>query len=199
MNHDLINENYKLIAPIASKIHQRLPNVDYDGLCSAGGEGLMQASKSYVSNRDTAFATWANHRIKGSMYDWIRQEYGTRLKRKPVFEQLDVDGHDSLIVKKDKEWHTDPRYYRYNPVTILTKLESWSYIVSRAALPCNRRKHNVGQRLIEAYYASSASMKEIAGDLGLSESRISQLHDYLVTRYAVLLSQGLMQYEVFYG
>lgn len=42
-------------------------------------------------------------------------------------------------------------------------------------------------------------MREISEELNLSESRISQIHDYLIKRFAVMVATGMISNEVFYG
>lgn len=56
-----------------------------DDLESAGREGLVDASRRYDPARGIAFATFAQHRIRGSMFDALRRE--TTLPRR-AFDRL---------------------------------------------------------------------------------------------------------------
>ena len=194
MNHDLVNSHYWLVQKVSKVVKRRFPrHIDINDIESAGGEGLMQASKTFDHTKGASFITFASHRITGAIYDWIRQEYGRKGRRKPlVFQQLET-GHDSPLVLKDKEWHKDPLYFKYDPFTVLSKIERWEYLKLRAHMGHRYRGRTAqGERLIDSYYASNASQAEIARDLAVSESRVSQMHAYLLQRYAVMLAEGIM-------
>lgn len=198
----LVNEHWKLVAPIARKLAKKFPKWVYlDDLISAGGEGLMQAAEKFDPKEGVLFKTFAAHRIRGAIWDWFRQEHGIRSKafRRGIsllpWDQLEP-GHDSPVVLKDNEWHKDPLYYKYDPDTLVSRADNWRFILGKAEGP--HRYHGRKEKaLIESYYGTNASMIEIAKDLNLSESRISQMHNYIIARYAVMISMGLLSEDVF--
>jgi RNA polymerase sigma factor for flagellar operon FliA len=195
--HDkLISENWYLLNAIARKVKKRVQcNISVDELVSAGSDGLWEAAKTFKKSLGFRFATFANHRIRGAMFDWIRVEFGTRKKHRlhfvPLEEQEEIDGYNTKIVVKDNEWHKDPAYFKYEPITVLTHQEIWENALKNSRTN-DRKKWRTAIKLIDAYYSSNASMREIATDLQLSESRISQLHNYIISRFAVMISLGIM-------
>jgi RNA polymerase sigma factor for flagellar operon FliA len=78
--------------------------------------------------------------------------------------QNDDIGHSWLASLADDDPETDPE-------TVLDKTETKVMLIEATeALPERER------RVVEAYYRHGRSMRDIAAELGVSESRISQLH-----------------------
>lgn len=194
-NEKLVSENWHLLKNVAKKVKKKVScNVSFDELVSAGSDGLWDAAKTFKKSLGFKFVTFARHRIRGAMFDWIRREFGTRRKHRINFvplETQEIDEYNNSLVVKDREWYKDPAYFRYEPITVLTKKETWEDALKNSRIN-DRFRWRQGIKLIDAYYTSNASMNEIADDLRLSESRISQLHNYIIARFAVMISLGIM-------
>ena len=70
----VVLEHLPLVKAIAVRVHENLPvHVDLDDLVHAGVLGLFDAATKYDPDKKVNFASYAKHRIKGSMLDSLRQ------------------------------------------------------------------------------------------------------------------------------
>ncbi len=70
----LVVEHRPLCRKIAVAVHKSLPvHVEIDDLESAGMMGLIDAARKYDSEKKVAFSTYANHRVRGAIFDYLRE------------------------------------------------------------------------------------------------------------------------------
>ena len=68
-------EYYTVVQKIAGRMARRLPpNVDKEELVQEGMIGLMDAHERYDRTLGVPFKAYAETRIQGSMYDWLRKQ-----------------------------------------------------------------------------------------------------------------------------
>jgi RNA polymerase sigma factor FliA len=68
-------EYYSVVQKIAGRMARRLPpNVDKEELVQEGMIGLMDAHERYDRTLGVPFKAYAETRIQGSMYDWLRKQ-----------------------------------------------------------------------------------------------------------------------------
>ncbi len=68
-------EYYTVVQKIAGRLVRRLPpNVDKEELVQEGMIGLMDAHERYDKSLGVPFKSYAETRIQGSMYDWLRKQ-----------------------------------------------------------------------------------------------------------------------------
>ena len=71
----LVMANLNLVKRVALHLKVRLPPfVEFDDLLQAGMVGLIEASRSYKSEKGTPFDGFARLRIKGAMIDHVRRQ-----------------------------------------------------------------------------------------------------------------------------
>jgi RNA polymerase sigma factor for flagellar operon FliA len=98
LRNELIENYYKLVSYIASKIHRGLPaHVSKDDLISHGTIGLMDAVEKFDPNKGVKFETYATTRIQGSILDELRASdwvpRSVRSKQKQIEKQrLELEG-----------------------------------------------------------------------------------------------------------
>ena len=88
-----ITEEHMLRArKIAGWWHRRMHfSLPFDDFLSAALLGLAQARKSYRPGRGASFLTFASHRMRGEILDWLRSEYilcDRRVGEAPVFFEI---------------------------------------------------------------------------------------------------------------
>lgn len=67
-----------LVRQIAKHIHIRMSHlIELDELVQWDSFGLLHAIKKYESNRNTTFKTYATYRIRGAMFDGLRDQDAT--------------------------------------------------------------------------------------------------------------------------
>ncbi|MFK5956207.1 MAG: sigma-70 family RNA polymerase sigma factor [Planctomycetota bacterium] len=165
-----------LVWYVVNRIKARLPvSVSEDELFAAGMYGLMRAARSYDPTRGAGFKTYAYHRIRGSILDDLRRlDFLPRSMRDRARKSgeeapsmvgipTDEDGHESLAAKSPdvESESSDMHDVLYREID---------------ALPDKMRI------VMSLYYRDEMKMREIGAKLGLTESRVSQIHSNAVTR-----------------
>ncbi len=70
----MVVEHLPLVRAIAIRVHENLPvHVELDDLVHAGIMGLVEASEKYNPEKQVAFSSYAKHRVKGAIFDSLRQ------------------------------------------------------------------------------------------------------------------------------
>jgi RNA polymerase sigma factor for flagellar operon FliA len=71
---DLAERHLPLVRSIAAKVRQGLPpQIELGDLVGYGTKGLMEAAERYDPGRGVAFSTFAYYRIRGAIYDGLRE------------------------------------------------------------------------------------------------------------------------------
>lgn len=168
VKQELLVAYLPFVRKIAAKLLTGLVHVifDSDDLCSYGAIGLITAIDKYSPDRGCHFTTFAASRVRGAMLDGIREmDHLSRSHRaavkaqqcEPVWVCHLSDELASRVAKSDVEFDG---------------LDFW-----RTMLRGLSRQERL---LLLMYYKEGRTMKEIGQSLGLCESRVSQLHTYLV-------------------
>lgn len=69
----LILSHLPQVELLARRQHRKRPQIELDDLISAGTIGLIQAVDRYDPSRNLKLKTFAEHRIRGAMLDYLRQ------------------------------------------------------------------------------------------------------------------------------
>src|SRR5438552_3641082 len=70
----LVDENLSFVRALAAQIKERLPRtIEYEELVSYGTQGLLEAAQRFDPSGGARFATFAYYRIRGAIYDGLRQ------------------------------------------------------------------------------------------------------------------------------
>ena len=165
-----------LVWYVVNRFRNRLPvSVSDDELFSAGMVGLMNASRSYDSSKGATFKTYAYHRIRGGILDDLRRlDFLPRTQREkakaagvdaPAFVTLPVDENgEEFLAAGEKEAECE-------------NMELMELIRNRIQdLPEKMRQ------VMTLYYSEGQRMRDIGEELGLTESRVSQIHTNAIQR-----------------
>lgn len=202
----LFNDHLEIASKVANSIARKLPyNVDRDELIQAGRIGLYDAAKRYKASRGVKFATFAVWRVRGEIMDWLRKQdsipRSVRIRqttrRKAEQSIIAQDGVATAeAVKAHLKWSdTDYRLSlpRHTHQMSIRSAEGESR-TANYDVPCVstdeiRLFENLdGVKglvrhlstdtfvLFYLYYWRGMTMRRIGEVLGVSESRISQMH-----------------------
>jgi RNA polymerase sigma factor for flagellar operon FliA len=69
----LILSHLPQVELLARRQHRKCPQIELDDLISAGTIGLIQAVDRYDPSRNLKLKTFAEHRIRGALMDYLRQ------------------------------------------------------------------------------------------------------------------------------
>ncbi len=182
----------KAIRYHARRIARGNPAVEEEDLYQVGAAAVVEYVRS--GRYDPGVATirtalWP--RIRGAMLDEVRvQSWVPRVE----VERMKATGDDAVKVVRFSEWHPsakvvgrnriDSTALRYDPPhhdpvpSDHPEAEFLSVVRGLCA-----GLSAVERRILVWYYVRSLSMLEIGGRLGLSESRVSQIHTGIMQRF----------------
>lgn len=191
LRNRLIEFYMPLVARQAKLVRAKSENaVELDFLSQAGVFGLMDAIEGFDVSRGLKFSSYATQRIRGSMLDEVRSfDWVPRLVRQSAAKakQLEKEGIEpppgqsrviAMVSSESEVFETDFAV----PVTIgdgLISREPPPFETSQKAdvLRLVTNGLNKHERLIVIlYYYEGQTMKEIGKQIGLTESRVCQIH-----------------------
>lgn len=154
---------------IASKAAWKNPAMSYDEAQAAAHEGLWMAAMRFDPSNGAKFVTYATRRIAGQINDYLRVLNGRHGQKDIGKVRLDhvVSGeHDQ---REQNGYSLLPQ-----PDTTAARLDAED--LWRVAM----RGMNKKERLIVIMHSRlGETMKTVGRHLGLSESRVSQMHSAL--------------------
>jgi RNA polymerase sigma factor for flagellar operon FliA len=188
-------ESYMPLVYYLAHRRRRLTGSELNELISAGAIGLLHAVERFDPGMGFKFSTYATRRIDGAMLDQLRQEApisrSTALvKRKIAAARTQVESRVGRRAREQevvRELGVEPTQYRaWERECVRAEVELSDQLVAppaeddrehdsewvRGALGRLRPSH---QKVIALAFYEGLSGKEIAGILGVSESRVSQL------------------------
>lgn len=207
----LVQEYLPLVKKIGLHLIAKLPpSVELDDLMQVGVIGLIQAGSSYDASRGASFSTYAGIRVKGAMLDevrrndWMPRSVQQNLRR--VGEAIGTlearhgrTVSDSEVAQELgvtlEEYRDQSRELSYCRLSSLD--DSPVGIESDEPDPLARLEDgSLKQQLVDAikslperealmmslYYGDELNLKEIGEVMGVSESRVSQIHGQALAR-----------------
>lgn len=147
--HALVLDHVYLAEKIAKSRKKKLTQVSYDELKSAAYLGLVEAAAHYNPQENDCFPAYAIWRIIGAVRDYLRElSWGPRSS--PV-KMVEVCVFEEHIFDQQ--------------------------IVDRAGFfeDVIRQLPTVNKTVLKLYYQEGMKIKEIASDLGVHQSRVSQI------------------------
>ena len=169
----LIERNLRLVAYIARKFENT--GIGIEDLISIGAIGLIKAVNTYRSDKNTKLATYASRCIENEILMVLRKNAGQR-SEVSIDEPLNTDwdgnelllsdvlGTDSDSIEKPLEDDVD-RDLLFTAITRLSERER-TIITMRFGLDGKRER----------------TQKEVADQLGISQSYISRLEKRIIDR-----------------
>jgi RNA polymerase sigma factor (sigma-70 family) len=184
-----ILQGLDLVNRIARRFQRRVPPcVTFDDLSSAGMVGLIHAVDRFDQTRGLRFKTYAQHRIWGAMQDFLRDEDPlSRTERKRVRDAspaLTATGYGNATANVSLD-DIHPR--------CLAAPNSTSFVV-RPELQAARCHLSAREnRVVTLLYDFGWQNREIAADLGVNESRISQIKQRAISKLRLQLRPGFVR------
>jgi RNA polymerase sigma factor for flagellar operon FliA len=188
------------------------PSVEVDDLIQAGMIGLLEAASHYAADRGASFETYAGIRIRGAMIDALRkQDWAPRSVHRKAREAMGairaIEGREGREAR-DAEIAaamgvTIEEYHRVLQDSLSCQLSSIddmseaAEIADRAADPLHETETGAlraataeaiaglperERMVMSMYYDDELNLREIGAVLGISESRVCQLHGQALIR-----------------
>ncbi|WOJ96625.1 RNA polymerase sigma factor FliA [Congregibacter brevis] len=192
--------------------------IELDDLMQVGLIGLLRARDSYDASQGASFATYAGIRVKGAMldeirtHDWLPRSVQSQLRQvseaidradmrlgrpsqdadiaaeleMPLEEYQQLSGQLACARMTHIEDSVEAETALLNTENPFEEVRSEGF---REALAESVTQLPEKERLMMSlYYAENLNLKEIGAVLGVSESRVSQLHGQALARLRVTLS-----------
>lgn len=215
---NLVKEYLPLVKKIGLHLVARLPReVELDDLLQVGMMALVQANANYDPAQGASFSTYAGIRIKGAMLDevrrndWVPRPVQQNIKRvadalKLLEARLGRSVTDKEIAAELgmplEEYHKLSREFVYSRMTSLEdtadageseELDPFAQLedaqkrqlLARAILTLPEKE----KLMMSLYYVEELNLKEIGEVMGVSESRVSQIHGQALARIRAKVSE----------
>ncbi len=197
------------VKAMAFRLKERLPSsIDYCDLYAIGTEELIKLARRYDESVNDSFWGYAKKRVYGAMLDYLRsldvlsrasrqlikqiekatEEYMTEHDDEPSDEELAEMLGES--VEKIHDARVASSIYTVMPIddhlqmgdegATLKKIEQDELVeVIKKVLGTLKERE---QLIIQLYYFEELTLKEISEILGITESRISQIHKSVIKK-----------------
>ena len=206
---DVVDQYMPMVRRIAIRTTRTLPSsVSFDDVLSAGWVGMAEAlSRRTPDMDDEHFQAYASYRVRGAILDYLRgldplsrklrnasrkisetaAELSTRLGRMP--EEEEVAAELGLTLEKYHALLGEISEAGYARLSLTGAEQSEAplpeFIASRAELieEVSKITTSLPERLqvvLALYYQEQCSFREIGEVLGVTESRVCQLHSEAV-------------------
>ncbi len=186
-----------LVKFVAGRTGARLPShVDQADLISYGMIGLIEAMDRFEPRRQIRFETFALQRIRGAIIDELRSlDWVPRSVRSRAREIETANSkleHELGRAPTDAELAERLKIASSDKVSLLDTIEDESAPDPQAALDTSEVKDRLQGAIqdlperetlvVALYYFENLTLREIGQVLGVTESRVSQLHSKAVLR-----------------
>lgn len=215
LKHDLFNSEeadrcLNLVKAIAGDIHRKLPrSAEFDDLYQNGVIGLIEALNKYNPERGVPFLSFARFRIRGAILDGLRRaDILTRPQRREVKRVQDAAGTEEFPFRSASFGPTlvstsSPRGGEsggdgvalegnlpssdQSPYQQL-QMDETRRLLQRAMEDMPERHRQIVQMIFE----KDLTAREVAEQLGVNESRISQIRGIALRKMSArFLQHGL--------
>jgi RNA polymerase sigma factor for flagellar operon FliA len=215
---ELIRTHADLVKRIAYHLCARLPStVEVDDLIQSGMIGLLEAAAQFQDGKGATFETYAGIRIRGAMLDSLRaldwaprsvhrrarevaqviqdieRETGAEATPAAVAARLGItldeyhhivqDAASCHLASLEDMEGTDPGDDHLDPLRAITDA-NFRVALAEAIDGLPERE----KLIMSLYYQDELNLKEIGKVLGVTESRVSQLHGQAVSRLKARLA-----------
>lgn len=185
--HATVLQYLPLVERVAKRVARRLPrSVSIDDLVGAGSLGLIDAVKRFSPERAPSFAAYAELRIRGAILDHLRScDWLPRTMRASVKRG---ESEAAVVSVDDRDGMGFDAFASSAPSApaLLDHREQRAQLASAIALLPERTR-----RVLGLYYMEELTLKEIGEVLGITESRVCQLHSEAVARLKGSLSKDM--------
>lgn len=170
---EVVTEYMPLVRHMAGKLARRLPgSVRYDDLVSYGSLGVLGAHRGFDSGIGAKFRTYVIIRIRGAMLDglrkdgWFSRRNYTKMHVLGLEDSQDGFADWELKIPAVDGDHSDKNRHVH------------SDLVGGLMSGFNRRE----RLLMRGMYDKGLTMKQTASTIGVTESRVSQMHQNILAR-----------------
>jgi len=202
--HDRVEAGVPFVRTLARQFASSRPALDLDDLVQDGLLGLMDAAMRFDAARGIPFEAFATTRVHGAMVDGLRRSAwprGLRRVRRERTRLSEALGAEPTAEALARHLRMSVHVLRQNlqriaaveapPVRPSPSTPHMLYVEYEARAQVRRGIAGLPPReraLIARYYFTDATMRDIGTALGVTQGRISQLHQRALGRLRGLLA-----------
>ena len=175
----LIEHNLRLVVYIAKKFDNT--GVGVEDLISIGTIGLIKAIQTFNPTKNIKLATYASRCIENEILMYLRRNNKTKLEVS-IDEPLNVDWDGNELLLSDILGTEEDSIYRELENEVEHKL-----LVRAIGCLSNRER-----MIVQMRYGNYKTQKEVADQLGISQSYISRLEKKIMKR----LKREMVRFEI---
>jgi len=186
---DLITEHLHLVTAIAAHIQKSIPvHIELDDLVHAGTMGLFDAATKYRDEKEVLFATYAKHRIRGSILDSLRQQDWASRDLRRRYKQM-----ETVTLELTAKLGRQPREAEIAEAMGLTAKRWQALMVDFRSLNAAASQHHVSEKEEQAAPEIPASpaqapdrlfaRSELRSKLGSAMMTLPEKHQQVVRMY----------------
>lgn len=169
----LVEHNLRLVVYIAKKFENT--GVGIEDLISTGTIGLMKGVNTFKSDKKIKLATYASRCIENEILMFLRKN--NRIKSEvSIDEPLNKDGDGNELLLSEI-LGTDPDVTSRNIEDEVDKR-----LLRASILKLNDREKNIMQMRFGFVTGKEKTQKEVADELGISQSYISRLEKKIISK-----------------
>lgn len=219
----LIEKHKPMVLHLAKKISQSLPfSPEFEDLVAYGQLGLIEASERYDATRGNSFATFAYYRIRGAIYDGLREMGAISRSRsfrfaananEMLMTEVDDAAQETGAAPLDDEVKTIeklidnlmPIYFlsldaegamEVKDETAFTAAEFEQQDLLEAVRTVLETIEPEETELLKKIYFKHLSMTDLAAQMGVTKSWVSRLHARAIKHLqAALRKRGILRDE----
>ena len=169
----LIEHNLRLVVYIAKKFENT--GVGIEDLVSIGTIGLIKAINSYRSDKNIKLATYASRCIENEILMYIRKS-SNRHTEISIDEPLNTDWDGNELLLSDILGTDEDEIYKN-----IEEIED-KKIIADAVSKLNKREQTIVNMRFGLNGYKEKTQKEVADELGISQSYISRLEKKIMKR-----------------
>ena len=219
LRNRLVLQYAPLVKYVAGRLRTRMPDsVEQDDLVSDGVLGLMDAIERFEPDRGLSFQTFAVPRIRGAIIDGMRSMdfvprsvrdklrliararvvLEERLGRVPDDSEVAAESGIDLQQMRDLTRQATSNHANLDDFDLADELSSAAddgveqKAVTTSLMRVVKQLRERDQVIIALYYFEGLTLAEIGQVLGITESRVSQVH----RRATVLMRAMLVEHEM---
>ncbi len=206
---ELVVSYLPALRALAFRLKERLPSsIDVNDLISIGVEEMIKLASRYEKEQNNSFWGFVKKRVYGSMLDYLRSlDVMSRNSRKIIkdidiiideyFQKNEEEPDDEYLaerlnlevnkIKEVRQAHAvsyvlplDEQMSYYTEDDTIEKIERQALLEKVSGVLETLKERE--QLIIQLYYYEELNLKEISDMLGISESRISQIHKKLLRK-----------------
>lgn len=206
---ELVVSYLPALRALAFRLKERLPSsIDVNDLISIGVEEMIKLASRYEKEQNNSFWGFVKKRVYGAMLDYLRSlDVMSRNSRKIIkdidiiideyYQKNEEEPDDEYLakelnlevekIKEVRQAHAvsyilplDEQISYYTEDNTLEKIEREALLEKVSGVLETLKERE--QLIIQLYYYEELNLKEISDMLGISESRISQIHKKLLRK-----------------